>query len=47
MPEKLEFWEQFFKSFNGISFWMGDMKIETGVQVSSDTTDTIGFGVYF
>lgn len=31
----------------GISFWREDLRLEAELQITSDTSETVGFGVYF
>lgn len=43
----LQVWQQFLASFNGISFWREDLRIEAELQVMSDASGSVGLGVYF
>lgn len=43
----LAVWETFLARFNGIQFWRDDLRIETELQVVSDASGSLGFGVMF
>lgn len=45
--EDLQVWNIFLQSFNGVSFWQEDLKLEAEQQVHSNTSGSLGFGVYF
>ncbi|XP_067317701.1 uncharacterized protein [Anolis sagrei] len=40
-------WQKFLVQFNGISFWRQDLMLKDALQVASDASGSIGFGVYF
>lgn len=43
----LAVWDTFLQEFNGVSFWREDLKLEGELQVMSDASGSVGFGVYF
>lgn len=47
MKEDIDLWLSFLQDFNGISFWRDRLLIEAELQVCSDATGGMGFGVYF
>lgn len=40
-------WQNFLIDFNGISFWRQTRLLEASLQISSDASGSVGFGVYF
>lgn len=47
MQDDLDVWIQFLRSFNGVSFWRTDLRLEAELQIHSDASGAMGFGVYF
>lgn len=43
----LEVWNLFLCSYNGVSFWREDLRLEAELQVHSDASGSLGFGIYF
>lgn len=45
--DDLAVWDQFLQAFNGVSFWHENMRLEAELQITSDASGSVGFGVYF
>ena len=44
----LQWWHDFLTSWHGVSLWLfPGMSHPTDVEVTSDATDSLGFGVYY